>query len=68
VAGEGRFSWIHGLSGLSLVMVPLAVVAARRGQVRRHQKSMAVIFIAALLITGLFTLLPGRIMNQVVFG
>jgi uncharacterized membrane protein len=68
VAGEGRLSWIHGLSGLALVMVPFAVLAARRGKVRRHQRAMVMLFVGALLITGLFTLLPGRIMNDVVFG
>ncbi len=70
IAGEGRFSWIHGLSVLTLVtlVLVLAVRSARRGQIRRHQISMIAIYIGALTITGLFTLLPGRIMHQVVFG
>jgi len=68
IAGEGRFSWIHGLSVFTLVTLVLAVRAARRGQIRRHQLGMIAIYIGALLVTGLFTLLPGRIMHQVVFG
>ncbi len=68
VAGEGRFSWIHGLSVVTLVSVPLAVWAAMRGRVATHRISMMSVFGLALVLTGLFTLLPGRIMHRVVFG
>jgi uncharacterized membrane protein len=68
LAGEGRFSWIHGLSVLTLAMVPLAVWAAVRGRVEAHRKAMGWIFVLALLVTGGFTLLPGRVMHRVVFG
>jgi uncharacterized membrane protein len=64
----GPFSPIHFLSIFSLVVVPLAVLAAHGHDVRRHRAMMIFIFAGALLVAGLFTLLPGRIMHTVVFG
>jgi uncharacterized membrane protein len=48
--------------------LPLAVVHARRHRVDRHRNAMTAIFVGALVIAGLFTLMPGRIMHAVVFG
>jgi uncharacterized membrane protein len=64
----GPFSPIHLLSIFTLAMLPLAVWHARRHRVERHRTAMTSIFIGALVIAGLFTLLPGRIMHHVVFG
>ena len=64
----GNFSWIHGLSIFVLIMLPLGVPAARRHRVSAHGKTMIELFVGALVIAGLFTLLPGRIMHQVVFA
>ena len=64
----GGFSAIHLLSVSALVLVPLAVLAARRRHVGTHRWAMIFIFVGALLIAGAFTLLPGRIMHRVVFG
>jgi uncharacterized membrane protein len=63
----GNYSWIHGLSIFVLVMLPLGVLAARRHRVSAHRKTMIGLFAGALVIAGLFTLMPGRIMHQVVF-
>lgn len=64
----GPFSWIHGLSLLVLVMLPLGLLSARRGRIARHRGIMIGLFTGALVIAGLFTLAPGRIMGRVVFG
>lgn len=64
----GRFSWIHGLSVFTTIMLVLGVLAARRGQRERHRAIMISLFWFALVVTGIFTLLPGRVMHQVVFG
>ncbi len=64
----GPWSPIHLLSLFTLAMVPLAILAARRGEVERHRSSMVWIYALALVVTGLFTLWPGRIMHAVVFG
>jgi uncharacterized membrane protein len=64
----GPFSLIHLLSILTLVILPLAVLAARRHRVGAHRKTMVSLFVGALVIAGLFTFVPGRIMYRVAFG
>jgi uncharacterized membrane protein len=49
-------------------MVPLAVLHARRHSVERHRWTMIGIFAGALVIAGVFTFVPGRIMHAVTFG
>ncbi|WP_282077228.1 DUF2306 domain-containing protein [Epibacterium ulvae] len=64
----GPFSPIHGLSLFTLVVLAYAVHAARRGRIAAHRKAMIRLYCLSLLLAGAFTLLPGRIMHQVVFG
>jgi uncharacterized membrane protein len=64
----GAWSPIHLIAIFTLVMLPLAVRHARRHAVERHRRAMISIFLGALVIAGLFTFLPGRIMHAVVFG
>jgi uncharacterized membrane protein len=64
----GPFSPIHVLSIFTLAMLPLAVLHARRHRVEKHRIAMIGIFTGALVIAGLFTFLPGRIMHAVAFG
>jgi uncharacterized membrane protein len=64
----GPFSWIHLLSVLTLAGLVRAVLYARQGNIRAHRWAMIGLYLGALVITGLFTLLPGRIMGHVVFG
>jgi uncharacterized membrane protein len=64
----GPFSPIHLLSIFTLVMLPLAVVRARRHEVQKHRRAMIGIFIGALVVAGAFTFVPGRIMHGVVLG
>ncbi len=64
----GPWSPIHLLSIFMLVMLPLAVWRAHQHRVADHRRAMIALFSGALVIAGLFTLLPGRIMHAVVFG
>ena len=64
----GPWSPIHLLSILVLVTLPLAVLHARRQEVRQHRTAMLMLFSGALVIAGAFTFLPGRIMHAVAFG
>ena len=64
----GPWSPIHLLSIFTLLTLPLAVWAAHRHAVDRHRRAMTAIFFGALVIAGLFTLVPGRIMHAVVLG
>ena len=62
------FSLIHVLSIYVLVSLPLAVAAARAGNVRRHRSIMTSMYVFGLLLAGAFTFLPGRVMYRVVVG
>jgi len=64
----GPFSPIHLLSIFTLVMLPLAVLRARRHEVQKHRRAMIGIFIGALVVAGAFTFVPGRIMHAVALG
>lgn len=64
----GRWSPIHLLSILVLVTVPLAVWRAHRHEVTAHKRGMISLYALALVVTGLFTLWPGRVMHAVLFG
>jgi uncharacterized membrane protein len=65
---SASFSPIHALSLLVLILVPAAVIAIRRGKVATHRKAMISLFIGALIIPGLFTLLPARLLGGMIFG
>ena len=64
----GPWSPIHLLSIFTLVMLPVAVVAARGHNVTPSPHDDDRHFLGALVIAGLFTFVPGRIMHAVVFG
>lgn len=64
----GPFSVIHLLSLLVLVTLFYAIRAVRRGNVAGHRAAMIQLYLLALLLTGAFTLLPGRTMHAVIFG
>jgi uncharacterized membrane protein len=64
----GPFSPIHLPWILPLAMLPLGIWWAHYHDVARHRRVMAATFTGALVIAGLLTLLPGRIMHTVVFG
>lgn len=64
----GPWSPIHLLSLWVLFAVPRAVWFAHTHAVERHRLIMRNLFVGALVLAGLFTLWPGRIMHAVVFG
>jgi uncharacterized membrane protein len=64
----GPFSPIHLLSIFTLIVLPIGVWRAHRHRAADHKRIMTMIFTGALVIAGLFTFLPGRIMHAVVFG
>lgn len=64
----GGFGPIHLLSIVTLGTLCLAIYAARRGQVSSHRQAMIWLTYGALVGAGVFTLLPGRLMNAVLLG
>jgi len=68
MVNHGAFSFIHILSGWTLVVLPMAVYAARRGDIARHRGRMTGIFIGGLLIAGTLAFMPGRLMWRLFLG
>ena len=67
IGRNNQWSWIHLLSILTLLTLPQAIIARRRGNIRAHRFGMVQLY-AGLVIAGAFTLLPGRIMGEAVLG
>lgn len=65
---KDHWSPIHILSGLTLLGLPLAVMAARKHDVKKHRARMMGLFFGGMVVAGGFTFLPGRLMWQVFFG
>jgi uncharacterized membrane protein len=78
VAGSSFFIWtirvvwlfspIHLISIFTLVMLWVGVRAAQRGDIKRRMRTMEYLYFLALVVTGLLTFIPGRIMYKVAFG
>ncbi len=64
----GSFSWIHLLSGWTLIALPMALFAIRRGRIAGHARGMTWTFIGGLIVAGVLTFIPGRLMWEVFFG
>ena len=66
-ANGQSFSWIHGLSAWTLIGLPAGIAAIRKKDVKKHAKNMTGMFLGAMVIAGLFTFLPGRLMWSLFF-
>ena len=64
--GEG-LSFIHLFSVGTLISVPLAIFWVRRGDVERHRRTMAYVYIG-LVVAGAFSFAPGRLLETSLFG
>lgn len=62
------FSWIHGLSIFTLVTLVTGVLAARAHRVQAHRRNMIALYFGALVVTGLFTLLPDRLIGKALWS
>ena len=63
-----HFSPIHLISGWTVVALPMAVFAIRRRNVQAHRRGMTGLFVGGLLLAGLLTFIPGRLMYMLFFG
>lgn len=61
----GGFSWIHIFVPVTLLGVAGLVIQARRHKLRGHRITAWALFAGALIIPGVFTFLPGRLMHTV---
>lgn len=63
---HGHFSWIHLLSLMTLYFLVQAVWSIRRRDVTRHRRFVTGTY-AGLVIAGVFTLVPGRRLGDLVW-
>jgi uncharacterized membrane protein len=63
-----KFSFIHIFVIVTYVGLFQAFYHIRKKDVRRHKKAVAGLFFGALLIPGIVSFFPGRLMWVVVFG
>lgn len=68
IVNHGQLSYIHLLTGWTLVALPMGVAFARTHRVKMHARMMTGLFVGGLVVAGLFTFAPGRLMWQIVFG
>lgn len=61
------FGWIHLFTLLTAVSLPFAIARIRQGDVHAHAASMKGLFVGGLVVAGLFTLIPGRLLGNLVF-
>ena len=65
---HGKWSLLHLFTGWTLLILPLAVMAAKRHNVARHRRSMMGLFYGAFAINFFIAFIPGRTMWQMFFG
>ena len=65
---HGSLSFIHLLSGWTIIVLPFAVAAARRHKVRSHARSMTGLFTGGLVLAGALAFIPGRLMWNIFLG
>ncbi|KQM22111.1 DUF2306 domain-containing protein [Novosphingobium sp. Leaf2] len=67
-SNPGHFSPIHILSVMTIVLVPVLVLAARSHNVARHRRTVRGLIIGALLIAGFFTFPFNRLLGHWLFS
>ena len=63
----GGIGPIHIFSVMTLISIPRAIFAIRRGDVKTHEQAMTGPFIG-LLVAGLFSFVPGRLLGDIVLS
>ena len=64
----GSFGIIHLLVPVTLGSLVVSFVYLARRNIEGHKRTMQNLYISACLVTGAFTLLPGRFLGKVVWG
>jgi uncharacterized membrane protein len=65
---HGNWSLLHLFTGWVLLITPLAVIWAKRHDVRRHRRTMMGLFYGGFAINLFVAFIPGRTLWMMVFG
>ena len=65
---NGDFSFIHLFVVATYANVPLAILSARKGDIVAHKKRLIGFYTGAMLLAGITSFAPGRIMWHWAFG
>ncbi len=63
-----HFGLIHLLSLNVIISVPVAYLAARRGDIVTHKRNMIGLYVFGLLVAGSLALMPGRLLHGWLFA
>ena len=64
----GAYSPIHLLSMWTIFILGVGIYYVRVGNIKRHKQTMITLYFFALILTGFFTFMPGRVMHQILIG
>jgi len=68
IKSSGSFSWIHILSVTVIVLLGVLIWFAVTRQIGAHRRLAIGLYAGALGITGMFTLLPYRLLGRMVWA
>jgi uncharacterized membrane protein len=63
-----HFTWIHLFTLLVLVQLPRGLWRIRHGNVAGHARTMRGLYVGGMVIAGIFTLLPGRLLGNLLWS
>jgi len=64
----GFWSFVHLLSGWTIIGLPMAIYAIRSRKIDAHRRAMTGMFVGGLLVAGALSFIPGRVMFAMFFG
>lgn len=65
---HGKWSWLHLFTGWTLIILPLAVMAAKRRKLTYHRRAMMGLFYGGFALNLVFAALPGRTLWNMFLG
>ena len=65
---HGKWSLLHLITGWTLLILPLAVIWAKRHDVARHRRTMMGLFYGGFAINVFIALIPGRLLWEMLFA
>lgn len=64
----GHWSLLHLFTGWTLIVLPVAVFAAKRHDLQKHRRTMTGLFYGGFVFNGFIAMIPGRTIWHLFFG